>query len=81
MNYCPDCDQQAVVEEEPAPHQFEFGRVPDQVILTAVHPVFKCNHCGYQFADWRGEDAQELAVSIYLSAMINDTINELGDTK
>ena len=66
MRECPDCGQETMVEVEASPHEFEYGRVPAQVIFVAVHGHFHCNHCGYEMADWRGEEARDLAVAAYL---------------
>ena len=57
---CPDCEATDIVEET-VTHPFEYGAKPT-VVLHATHPVFRCKGCGYQWADYRAEEAQDQAV-------------------
>lgn len=57
---CPDCESQDFGESTDR-HPFEFGSNPT-IVLHATYPVFTCAHCGYQWADYRAEDARDQAV-------------------
>ena len=64
---CPDCDATTIVECPAESHPFEYGASPNTIVLHAVHPVFKCESCGYMWADYRAEDARDDAVAVHLA--------------
>lgn len=65
---CPDCESQSAHRSMKA-QEFEYGRVPEQVMLMANVPVWTCSECGYQFGDWEADDIRHEAVCRHLGVL------------
>jgi hypothetical protein len=47
---------------------FEYGTVPNQIILAYNAPLFTCSGCDSTYTDWQGESAREFAIRAHLMA-------------
>lgn len=63
---CADCGSTSI--RETMEHEyFPYGAGKDEVLLDAgMVPVFTCDACGFQYTDWRAEEARERAVQRHL---------------
>lgn len=65
---CPVCEE-GTARLSVETQEFEYGEGDDAVTLEARVPVWTCDACGEQFADWRGEDARHGAVCDHLGRL------------
>lgn len=63
---CPQCESDNITREE-YEQEFIYG-VKNPVTLKATMPLFVCKDCGFQYYDYRGEEARQKAVDQYLSS-------------
>lgn len=67
--FCFDCGSKKFIEQNKE-QKFQYGNGENQVILSAVVPVFTCQDCGYEFCDERAEVIQVLTVDAYLTSKL-----------
>jgi putative zinc finger/helix-turn-helix YgiT family protein len=73
---CPECDQQTVATVF-KPHKFTYGRGADAVQIQAELPFRVCRHCGFEYLDKVGQEAQHDAVCRHLGVMAPSQIRAL----
>lgn len=61
LSKCVSCDEVAVVETIET-ETFPYGVGEEQVMLSALVPVFSCRACGEQWTDYRGEELRDQTV-------------------
>jgi hypothetical protein len=64
---CLSCD--AETTETMEAQNFQYGCGFEAVELTALVPLIRCIECGFEFTDFRGEEARDKAVFDYLKSL------------
>lgn len=75
---CIECGSSNLVERT-REQSFPYGPPGDQVILTASMPVIKCEDCGYEYFDERGESARHVAVCRHLGVQTPEEIRKVRE--
>ncbi len=78
VGLCIECGGSNLVERM-REQSFPYGVPGDQVILTALMPVFTCEDCSYEYFDERGEAARHAAVCRHLGVHTPEEIRKIRE--
>jgi putative zinc finger/helix-turn-helix YgiT family protein len=75
---CLECGSTKLLEQM-REQQFTYGTEGKEVLLTASMPVIKCEECGYECFDERGEAARHAAVCKHLGVYAPSEIRAIRE--